>query len=116
MSPYAFLAFLPLLAVGLSFAPASAQEMPPGQDGAAQALAEPDRPAEASEDDKRDTSGYGFPALAVTVAAAQNMAYAMILRDYCANARLPGKFVRERLALFSRMTGREESCRSLLDY
>ncbi|MDR1064616.1 MAG: hypothetical protein LBL48_11935 [Azoarcus sp.] len=109
------LAFLSSIAAALPFASALAQETPSGQDGAA-ALAEPDQPAKPSGEDERDTSGYRFPALAVTVAAAQNMAYAMILRDYCANARLPAAFVRERLARFSRMTGREESCPSLLDY
>ncbi|MDR2881248.1 MAG: hypothetical protein LBV29_05050 [Azoarcus sp.] len=64
----------------------------------------------------RDTSGYPFPALADTVAAAQNMVYAMILRDYCANRKLSDEFVRGRLNRFSRITGREEDCQSLLDY
>ncbi|MDR0700879.1 MAG: hypothetical protein LBF61_00460 [Azoarcus sp.] len=98
-----FLAVLPLSAAGLLFVPALAQEAPR-------------QPAKPSGEDARDTSGYPFPALAVTVAAAQNMAYAMILRDYCADTRLPMEFVRERLARFSRMTGREETCKSLLDY
>jgi Tfp pilus assembly protein FimV len=77
-----------------------------------------DQPAAApvSGKDWRDVSGYRFPALASTVAAAQNMAQAMILRDYCANAKVPDAFVRARLARFSRITGREENCRSLLDY
>ncbi|MDR1424207.1 MAG: hypothetical protein LBI92_06380 [Azoarcus sp.] len=64
----------------------------------------------------RDTSGYPWPALADTVAAAQNMAYAMNLREYCANARIASDFVRARLARFSQITGREETCKSLLDY
>ncbi|MFN4064305.1 hypothetical protein [Parazoarcus communis] len=64
----------------------------------------------------RDTTGYRFPAIAKTVADMQNLAYAMTLRDYCADARVPDDFVRERLARFSRMTGREESCQTLLDY
>ena len=66
--------------------------------------------------DWRNTSGYPFPSLADTVAAAQNMAQAMLLRDYCANRRLPDDFVRDRLARFSRITGREEDCQSLLGY
>lgn len=76
----------------------------------------PARAAAAPGKDGRDTTGYPFPARADTVAAAQNMAHAMALRDYCADARVPAEFVRERLARFSRMTGREETCRSLLDY
>jgi hypothetical protein len=64
----------------------------------------------------RDTSGYPFPALADTLAAAQNMVQAMLLRDYCANEKIPDNFVLDRLARFSRITGREEDCQSLLDY
>ncbi|MDR2208718.1 MAG: hypothetical protein LBE22_07100 [Azoarcus sp.] len=64
----------------------------------------------------RDTSGYPFPALADTVAGTQNMVHAMILREYCSNEKLPDDFVRNRLARFSRITGREEDCQSLLDY
>ncbi|MDR2032479.1 MAG: hypothetical protein LBP86_09590 [Azoarcus sp.] len=70
----------------------------------------------APEKDGRDTRDYRFPARADSVAAAQNMAHAMALRDYCADARVSAEFVRARLARFSRMTGREETCRSLLDY
>jgi hypothetical protein len=44
------------------------------------------------------------------------MVQAMILRDYCANEKLPDDFVRDRLARFGRITGREEDCQSLLDY
>ena len=40
----------------------------------------------------------------------------MSLRDYCANEKLPDGFVRRRLVLFSRITGREEDCQSVLDY
>jgi hypothetical protein len=64
----------------------------------------------------RDTKGYLYPAIATTVAAAQNMAYAMQLRDYCANPKVPDDFVRARLDRFARITGREETCQSLLDY
>lgn len=94
----------------------------PAPDGAAQAsgaisVAEAGKtPNASSKKDWRDVSGYPFPALADTVAAARNMAQAMILRDYCANKELSDDFVRERLALFGRVTGREEDCRSLLDY
>ncbi|MDR2093010.1 MAG: hypothetical protein LBP58_06825 [Azoarcus sp.] len=117
MSSRTFLAFLPLSAAGLLFVPALAQEAPPGQGGPPPSAREGTTPpAKPSGDDARDTSGYAFPALAVTVAAAQNMAHAMILRDYCANTRVPMEFVRKRLARFSRMTGREESCQSLSDY
>jgi hypothetical protein len=73
---------------------------------------EPGKPRE----DWRDTTGYRYPSLASTVAAAQNMAYAMTLREYCADTKVPSAFVRERLARFSRITGREENCQSLLDY
>lgn len=64
----------------------------------------------------RDTSNYLFPAIAKTVTDLQNVAYAMTLRDYCADRRVPDDFVRERLTRFSAMTGREETCRSLMDY
>jgi hypothetical protein len=73
-------------------------------------------PEAPSGKDWRDTSGYPFPSLPDTVAAAQNMAQAMLLRDYCSNRKLPDDFVRDRLARFSRITGREEDCQSLLDY
>jgi hypothetical protein len=64
----------------------------------------------------RRTTGYPFPALARTVADMQNLAHAMQLRDYCADARVADDFVRDRLARFSRLTGREETCITLLDY
>lgn len=94
---------------------APAGEVAP-QETAAPAPQKADRPAATPGKDWRDVSGYRFPALASTVAAAQNMAQAMILRDYCANTKVPDDFVRERLTRFSRITGREESCQSLLDY
>jgi hypothetical protein len=108
----AFLILAPLIVTGLVHTVAAAQETastPRETEQAGQA-------ARSSGEGGRDLAGYRFPALAATVAAAQNMAHAMILRDYCANAGLPAEFVRERLARFSRMTGREETCRSLLDY
>lgn len=64
----------------------------------------------------RDVSGYRFPAVGKTVADMQNAAHAMRLRDYCADARVKDEFVRERLTRFSAITGREETCRTLLDY
>lgn len=66
--------------------------------------------------DFRDTSRYAFPAVAQTTFDMQRLAYAMQLREYCANRRVPDDFVRERLARFSEMTGREENCNSLADY
>lgn len=64
----------------------------------------------------RQLNGYAFPALADTVSSMQNMSYAMQLRDYCADGRIEDDFVRDRLARFSRMTGREEDCSTLLRY
>ncbi|CAM5340286.1 hypothetical protein [Thauera mechernichensis] len=64
----------------------------------------------------RSTAGYPFPALADTVARMQNVAHAMRLRDYCADRRVPDEFVRARLQRFSQLTGREETCTTLLDY
>lgn len=64
----------------------------------------------------RQLSGYAFPALADTVSSLQNMSYAMQLRDYCADGRIKDDFVRDRLARFSEITGREEDCTSLLRY
>jgi len=81
--------------------------------------AEPDKagtPDTSSRKGWRDTSNYPFPALADTVAAVQNMVQATALSNYCANKKLPDDFVRGRLALFSRITGREEDCQSVLDY
>ena len=109
MSLRAFLILAPPIMTGLFSAVAAAQE-------AAAAPEETEQSVPSSGEGGRDLAGYRFPALAATAAAAQNMAHAMILRDYCANAGLPAEFVRERLARFSRVTGREETCRSLLDY
>lgn len=65
---------------------------------------------------ERNSSNYGFPALAVTTSRMQNIAHAMRLRDYCADQRVPDAFVRVQLERFSLITGRPESCASLLDY
>jgi hypothetical protein len=102
-------------------APASSQEAvaPSGQEdsaGNAPSPAVSASTAPPSNPDWRSTEGYPYPAIATTVAAAQNMAHAMILRDYCANPKIADDFVRERLKLFGRITGREETCQSLLDY
>ena len=64
----------------------------------------------------RNTDAYPLPALARTVADMQNLAHAMQLREFCANTRVPDDFVRERLDRFGAITGRVESCSSLLDY
>lgn len=107
----------PLLALCVLAAFAGAQQPPSASGNAAPAsqTVSPASPAKAREE-WRDTSGYPFPAQAETVAAAQNMAYAMNLREYCADVRIPSDFVRARLARFSQITGREETCKSLLDY
>jgi hypothetical protein len=104
------LLFMPTLVVGQP-AP-DATPLPP----AAPVTEQGETPSVSSGKNWRDTSGYPFPALADTVAAAQNMVQAMILRDYCANKKISDDFVRERLNRFSRITGREEDCQSLLDY
>lgn len=110
-----FLAFLLLLIPGLG----SGQPPPDMAAPENNAVAEPNKaevPVPSSSKDWRNTSGYPFPALADTVAAVQNMTQATILRDYCANKKLPDDFVRGRLALFSRITGRKEDCQSILGY
>jgi len=114
------LLFMPGQAMGQAVPDVEAQSLPGVATGSdAASVTEPDKveaPDASSGEDWRDTSGYPFPALADTVAAAQNMVQAMILRDYCANKKLSDDFVRGRLARFSRITGREEDCQSLLDY
>lgn len=88
--------------------------LPWAQDPAAPA---PAGAADAAETaDFRDTSRYAFPAVAQTTFEMQRLAYAMQLREYCANRRVPDDFVRERLTRFSEMTGREETCNTLADY
>jgi hypothetical protein len=113
LSVFLPLFFMPLLVAGQPAPDAPAQPpaaAPVTESGKAGA------PNASSGKGWRDTSGYPFPALADTVAAVQNMVQAMLLRDYCANAKLPDDFVRNRLTRFSRITGREEDCQSLLDY
>lgn len=66
--------------------------------------------------DWRNTDGYRFPPIAKTVADMQNLAYAMTLRDYCSDRRVADAFVLGQLARFSKITGRAETCRTLLDY
>ena len=114
---------LPLLCVALSSAAAAqtaapsaaaaapaASGAPQGTQAAAAAPGKPPRP------EWRDTSAYRFPAIAKTVSDLQNLAHAMRLRDYCADGRVKDEFVRERLDRFSVITGRPETCRTLLDY
>lgn len=99
-----------VLAIGL-MSGLSAQETDPDVPvGEAAAFAEP-------EDRRfRDISGYPFRAPAATVRAMQHLATAMQLRAYCADPNIPDAFVRLQLQRFSELTGREENCRSLLDY
>ena len=68
------------------------------------------------EDGFRDLTGYPFPAVSTTLRSMQLVSYAMVLRDYCADASVTDTFLRERLAWFSERTGRNESCRTLLNY
>ncbi|WP_415246988.1 hypothetical protein [Thauera sp.] len=103
------LLFLSLFSVLL---PAAAQQ--PASMGSS--MPEPAAVAKPEAPEWRKTDGYRFPAVAKTVEDMQNLAYAMQLREFCANARIPDDFVRERLNRFSAMTGREEDCRTLLDY
>lgn len=64
----------------------------------------------------RDTADYRYPALSQTVRDMQNLAYAMQLRDYCADPRVPDEFLKAQLARFGRITGRSETCKTLLSY
>lgn len=59
---------------------------------------------------------YPLPALAQTVREVQHSTQAMLLMEYCADERIPDAFVNQRLAEFSRQTGRQEDCRTLLEY
>ncbi|MDX5364472.1 MAG: hypothetical protein LPJ91_09995 [Pseudazoarcus pumilus] len=59
---------------------------------------------------------YPMPAIAQTVREVQHATQAMLLREYCADEKIPDQFVNQRLAEFSRQTGRAEDCRTLLDY
>ncbi len=64
----------------------------------------------------RRTDAYVFRAIGDVTRRMQFVAQAMQLRDWCADRSVPDDFVRERLQRFGRMTGREESCPTLLDY
>ncbi|MDX9886234.1 hypothetical protein [Thauera sp.] len=64
----------------------------------------------------RRTDAYVFRAIGDVTRRMQFVAQAMQLRDYCADRSVSDDFVRERLQRFSAMTGREESCTTLLDY
>jgi hypothetical protein len=64
----------------------------------------------------RDTSGYRFPAVSRTLRDMQNLAYAIQLRDYCSDDRVTDEFVKAQLTRFGAITGRPETCRTLLDY
>jgi len=105
---------VPLLSVwlALALAPTCACAQPVAADSAEAAGSA----GQAEESDFRDTSGYPFSAIAQVTADLQNVAYAMQLRDYCADRRLSDDFVRDRLRRFSRISGRSETCQSLLDY
>lgn len=110
MTPRALLASLLLLMSGPVPAQPAAREMP----------VVPEKPAAASgaesERDFRDTTGYRYPALSRTQRDLQNLAYALQLRDYCADDRVSDEFVKAQLERFSRITGRSETCSSLLAY
>ncbi|MBW7861626.1 MAG: hypothetical protein KJZ96_12835 [Rhodocyclaceae bacterium] len=64
----------------------------------------------------RNTGGYRSGSVAQTVRRLQNVATAMQLREYCSDPRIEDEFVRIQLARFSLITGRSESCATLLDY
>lgn len=81
----------------------------PSAAAAAPELVKPDRSF-------RDTTGYRYPALSRTQRDLQNLAHALQLRDYCADDRVPDDFVKAQLASFGRITGRAETCRTLLAY
>lgn len=82
--------------------------------------AEADVPAEGEAVDARAADGkpyrYPMPALAETVRELQHSTQAMLLREYCADKGISDDFVNRRLAAFSRQTGRDENCRTLLEY
>jgi hypothetical protein len=103
-------AFLLVVPLGLSSAPALAQKAPAAPAAAAAAAANPPTP------EWRRTDGYRFPPLADSVRRLQYTTLAMQLREYCADRRVSDDFVRERLQRFGRITGRAETCASLRDY
>ena len=105
--PRRFLALSLALTLALSAGPVLAQRAPAAAAAPAASTPTPEW---------RRTDGYRFPALADSVRRLQFAAQAMQLREYCADRRVPDEFVRERLQRFGRMTGREETCTTLLDY
>ena len=88
--------------------------------GAQQGDADAPASAEGEVIDAREADGkpyrYPMPAVAETVRDLQHSTQAMLLREYCADKRIPDDFVNQRLARFSRQTGRDENCRTLLEY
>ena len=64
----------------------------------------------------RRTDAYVFRAIGDVTRRMQFVPQAMQLRDWCADRSVPDDFVRARLQRFGRMTGREETCTTLLDY
>lgn len=107
-------AVLPFLAALLLSGPGGAQQ------GDVDAPAPAPAPAEGEVVDARGADGkpyrYPMPAVAETVRDLQHSTQAMLLREYCADKRIPDDFVNRRLAEFSRQTGRDENCRTLLEY
>ncbi len=103
---------LPMLVLTLVLQPAQAQQ--PVAPATTSEAASEQTPATRPE--WRNIDAYPFPALATTVADMQNLAHAMQLREFCANARVPDDFVRERLDRFGAVTGRTETCTTLLNY
>ncbi|NMF87801.1 hypothetical protein [Aromatoleum petrolei] len=101
--------FILLLSTTLSAQTATAQADVSPAPAVATDAAKPDRSF-------RDISGYRYPALSRTQGDLQSLAYALQLRDYCADERVPDDFVKAQLASFSRITGRTETCRTLLAY
>lgn len=107
MLPRPLTVYLALLLAGSVCAQPAPSGAPPAQ--APASAARPDAPF-------RDSTGYRYPALSRTVRDMQNLAYAMQLRDYCADDRVSDEFVKAQLERFSRITGRTETCRTLLAY
>ena len=74
------------------------------------------RPPAPAVPEWRRTDAYVFRAIGDVTRRMQFVPQAMQLRDWCADRSVPDDFVRERLQRFGRMTGREETCTTLLDY
>jgi len=100
----------------LCLLPVGALAQAPAQPAAGAAPATLPTPTPRPEQSWRDTSNYVFQSVARTTEDLQHVAYALTLREYCSNRKIPDDFVKDRLARFSAMTGREESCRTLMDY